>query len=64
MNRFIVRCCADMLHAHESGTDNEAYGSLVCYDSKGKPLIGDDLPPIRFCPWCGVPIVVAMRPEA
>jgi hypothetical protein len=50
------RCCAMWDRAHEFGTDNEMYHSLVHYaqDSK-EALIGMDLPPVRFCPWCGKP---------
>ena len=70
MSQPIVRCCESMIHAHESGTDNEGYEELVVYYDEswpngrpvGVPLIGDDLPPIQFCPWCGRPVVVEERP--
>jgi hypothetical protein len=54
-----------MIEAHEMGTDNEGYETLVNYTETGYrpcvnkdyppglPLIGSDLPPIKFCPWCG-----------
>ena len=48
-------CCEHWKHAHEIGTDNEEYSVLVWYDEddKGRAAIGSDLPPVRFCPWCG-----------
>jgi hypothetical protein len=52
-------CCDAWAKAHERGTDNEGYGAVVGYwdfDGSGieKPHIGhEDLPPVKFCPWCG-----------
>lgn len=43
-------CCESWEKAHESGTDNEMYGSLVC---NGRQIGASDLPPVNFCPWCG-----------
>lgn len=44
-------CCDGWAKAHEWGTDNEGYGSLVyCFDGT---RIGLELEPVRFCPWCG-----------
>jgi len=55
-----VRCCASMILAHEGGTDNEGYGTLVYRPNRGpyegRLSIGDGLPPIVFCPWCGTPL--------
>jgi hypothetical protein len=48
-----LKCCADMVNAQESGTDNESYGSLVYYLSGSYHLGSSDLPDISFCPWCG-----------
>lgn len=45
-------CCTDMRDAHSPGTDNEMYGSAV-YTYDGETRMGTDLPPIKFCPWCG-----------
>jgi hypothetical protein len=44
-------CCETWAKAHESGTDNEGYGSLIAEGLR----IGYELPPVRFCPWCGSP---------
>ena len=51
-----VVCCADMAHACLKGTDNEGYSSLVMCTlvaMDGTVVIGCDLPPARYCPWCG-----------
>jgi hypothetical protein len=55
-------CCAEWARAHLMGSDCEALGALVYYDvrwprsstetSAGKPVIGTDLMPVRYCPWC------------
>lgn len=45
-------CCEDWEEAHKRGTDNESYDVLIGYEN-GLPVIGSDLPPVRFCPWCG-----------
>lgn len=42
-------CCEDWQNALTSGTDNEGYGPLIISDT-----IGVGLPPVKFCPWCGV----------
>ena len=44
-------CCRDMEKAFESGTDNEMYGALA-RDMDGYLMMGCDLPPIVYCPWC------------
>lgn len=56
----LMPCCETWAKAHEWETDNEMYGRLVhCNDEKeGRhaapyPTIGSDLPPVKFCPWCG-----------
>ena len=41
-----------MEKAFESGTDNEMYGALA-RDMDGYLMMGYDLPPIVYCPWCG-----------
>lgn len=43
-------CCETWTMAHGSGTDNEGYEALI---SDGR--MGYELPPLRFCPWCGTP---------
>lgn len=51
-------CCASWAEAHEAGTDDEVYASRVRYDRSGDAVIGGreiELPPVRFCPWCGDP---------
>lgn len=49
-------CCDDFLHATKSGTDAEGYGPAVWRDPDGCGsflLATVDLPPAKFCPWCG-----------
>lgn len=49
-------CCPTWAKAHEPGTDNEAYGSLVGYMRDGfEPYVGSysELGKVNFCPWCG-----------
>jgi len=56
-------CCEHWKRAQESGTDNEGYGALLGYERTDAEIpvkvtgwyIGDrdELPPIKFCPWCG-----------
>jgi len=50
------RCCPVFEHALEDGTDQEGFGPLIReYDEF---VIGkeEELPPIKFCPWCGARI--------
>ncbi len=49
----IRSCCANFAHAQEDGTDNEGWGKLIDYYGANDANIGSDLPPIKFCPWCG-----------
>lgn len=66
----IQPCCDAWAKAHQRGTDNEGYGSLIDTEhirfEEGPTLetvhfrsiqIGHDcdLPEVRFCPWCGHP---------
>ena len=57
-------CCPPWETAHLVGTDCEMISSLVGYayrwprsmleaTARGWPTIGTDLPPVRYCPWCG-----------
>lgn len=46
-------CCDIWVKAQEAGTDNEEYGSLVCWYLNRFWSMGEGLPPPRFCPWCG-----------
>jgi hypothetical protein len=46
-------CCKTWADAHESGTDNEFYGSLIHDSEDGSSHMGGDLPDIKYCPWCG-----------
>lgn len=53
------RCCETWEAAHQWSTDNEMYGPLIWPPERtesGKYEMGTDLPPIRFCPWCGVEV--------
>lgn len=61
-------CCEAWVVAHNSGSDNEAYGALAYVNGNGRLQIGDasSLPPVRFCPWCaarkqGAPIAESQR---
>lgn len=45
-------CCEIWAKAHEQGTASEGYEWLVDYEGN-EPHIGNGLPPVRFCPWCG-----------
>lgn len=47
--------CRQWLRAQQSGTDNEMYGRLLRI-MDGDALIGCDLDPIEYCPWCGTPL--------
>lgn len=51
----LMPCCESWEVAHHRGTDNEAYGPLILGEESLQPypLIGDLLPVVRFCPWCG-----------
>ena len=45
-------CCYIFQNATEPGTDRESYGSLV-EELGGEWYLTSELPPIKFCPWCG-----------
>lgn len=45
--------CQAFKDAQLSGTDNEAWGRLIRRDGAEGWSIGIDLPPMKFCPWCG-----------
>jgi hypothetical protein len=53
-------CCPSFAKAFEPYTDNEGYRSL--FDATFPEVPGtievgsSDLPPINFCPWCGVSV--------
>lgn len=49
------RCCDDFERAKQPHTDNEEYGPLII-EVEGPVMIGANLPPIRFCPWCGAEV--------
>ena len=53
MSEHQTTCCPEWLKAQQSGTDNEGYGRLIQVYPDGAASMGSDLPPIRFCPWCG-----------
>ena len=57
MNETTQPCCSDFRKAMEVGTDNEGYGRLIYTDDPPWPFrMGCDLPPLDFCPWCGVDV--------
>lgn len=49
------QCCNAWSKAQQPGTDNEMYGQLLRnYGGASNDWhIGCDLPPVKFCPWCG-----------
>ena len=46
-------CCDQIADAFLSGTDNEAYGSLMNLYSGVVEIGSSELPSLKFCPWCG-----------
>lgn len=60
------QCCASWAQAHVGGSDFDDYFfPLIRYrplEGPGKPMIGQNLPPIARCPWCGA-IKAAKRPD-
>lgn len=46
-------CCDDFFKAQQEGTDCEGIGPLVSQERYQVWVIGYDVPPIAFCPWCG-----------
>ena len=52
MNADQTICCGSWFEAYETGTDNEGYGPLAYAKPSGE-FIGDALPPVKYCPWCG-----------
>lgn len=50
-------CCLEFQNAQQTGTDNEGYGRLISdYGRNGEYMIGCDLAPMNYCPWCGADI--------
>ncbi len=47
------KCCQEFDRALEGGTDNEGYGKLIYIDGD-VTTTGCNLPPIKYCPWCGM----------
>jgi len=47
-----VCSCKEWDNASERGTDHEGYGPAITGNTDGF-YVGCDVPPIRFCPWCG-----------
>jgi hypothetical protein len=45
-------CCDNLRNAFDVHTDNEGWGPLAKVEAN-LIHIGDELPPIRYCPWCG-----------
>jgi hypothetical protein len=48
------KCCQTWTLAHGSGTDNEGHLALI-----NENRIGYELPPVKFCPWCAAPKIMA-----
>jgi hypothetical protein len=54
MKKTKHQCCEAWEKAQQSGTDNEAYGRLLYGADDWR--MGCDLPPVKFCPWCGAEV--------
>jgi hypothetical protein len=53
-NQVEEPCCQPWETAHMLGTCSEGAHWLVWSSTHtGLPVIGTDLPPVRYCPWCG-----------
>jgi hypothetical protein len=50
-----MKCCVGWEAAKQHGTDSEGWQQLlwVHEDAPKDVVIGADLAPINFCPWCG-----------
>jgi hypothetical protein len=64
-NPVVEPCCQEWAKAHEYGRDCENHSWLIAYEMRwpqtaadlawsGAPVIGTDLMPVRYCPWCGI----------
>lgn len=47
-----TKCCDTWEQSKEAGTDNELYGAVTMHFD-GEWCVGLNLPPVKFCPWCG-----------
>jgi len=47
-----MRCCDEMKHAVQSGTDRSLCGPAIHF-TLGALTIGSIPTPVKFCPWCG-----------
>ena len=54
-----IHCCEDFKAARRKGTDNEGYNELILKGHPADWFIGDGLPVMRFCPWCGTSLEVS-----
>ncbi len=50
-------CCPAWAAALQPGSNGDGYSPLIL-DLDDDIDIGDRLPSVRFCPWCGVPKTV------
>jgi hypothetical protein len=50
-----IYCCLEFDRAREVGSDSEGYGRLI-HHWDGKYVMGTDMLPILYCPWCGYEI--------
>jgi len=55
-------CCNEFSKATARGTDNEGYSCLIRFDGD-EAIIGLDLTPLKFCPWCGKPFLKSSNLE-
>jgi hypothetical protein len=46
-------CCPEFEMACEPCSDSENFSTLITETDNGFHVGSSDLPPIKFCPWCG-----------
>lgn len=63
MNPTKAVCCKQFTDALEYGTDGYSYGAAIEW-AHNNWRIGNRLPPILYCPWCGVGLpTIDPRPD-
>ena len=56
--------CMYFQNAMKNGTDSEGYGPLIHQPRSGGFIMGEDLPPMLFCPWCGTSLKYDYKPNS
>lgn len=49
----IQECCEAFTESRNPHHDNESYMALIFVDENCVVTAGIDLPPLKYCPWCG-----------